>query len=92
MKNISFWERNWLTDYDYVVIGGGIVGSFTALKIASENKKAKVALIERGILPLGASTKMLVLLALVQFRKLKKTAKKCQMIIYYHYWNYELEV
>ena len=57
MKNISFWERNWLTDYDYVVIGGGIVGSFTALKIASENKKAKVALIERGILPLGASTK-----------------------------------
>ena len=57
MKNISFWERNWLTDYDYVVIGAGIVGSFTALKIASENKNAKVALIERGILPLGASTK-----------------------------------
>ena len=57
MKNISFWERNWLTDYDYVVIGGGIVGSFTALKIASENKNARVALIERGILPLGASTK-----------------------------------
>ena len=57
MKNISFWERNWLTDYDYVVIGAGIVGSFTALKIASENKNSKVALIERGILPLGASTK-----------------------------------
>ncbi|MFL2590554.1 MAG: FAD-dependent oxidoreductase [Flavobacteriaceae bacterium] len=57
MKNISFWERNWLTNYDYVVIGAGIVGSFTALKIASENKNAKVALIERGILPLGASTK-----------------------------------
>ena len=57
MKNISFWERNWLTDYDFVVIGGGIVGSFTALKIASENKNARVALIERGILPLGASTK-----------------------------------
>ena len=57
MKNISFWERNWLTDYDFVVIGGGIVGSFTALKIASENKNARIALIERGILPLGASTK-----------------------------------
>ena len=40
-----------------MVIGGGIVGSFTALKIASENKNARVALIERGILPLGASTK-----------------------------------
>ena len=84
MKNISFWERNWLTDYDYVVIGGGIVGSFTALKIASENKNARVALIERGILPLGASTKNL---ALVRFQKLKKTAKKCQMMFYYHYWN-----
>ena len=57
MKNISFWEKNWLTDYDYVVIGAGIVGCFTALKIARENKNAKVALIERGILPLGASTK-----------------------------------
>ena len=39
MKNISFWEKNWLTDYDYVVIGAGIVGCFTALKIASENNK-----------------------------------------------------
>ena len=57
MKNISFWEKNWLTDYDYVIIGAGIVGCFTALKIAHENKNAKVALIERGILPLGASTK-----------------------------------
>ena len=57
MKNISFWEKNWLTDYDYVVIGAGIVGCFTALKIARENKNTKVALIERGILPLGASTK-----------------------------------
>jgi len=55
--NISFWEKNWLTDYDYAVIGAGIVGCFTALKIASENKNAKIALIERGILPLGASTK-----------------------------------
>ena len=57
MKNISFWEKNWLTGYDFVVIGAGIVGCFTALRIASENKNAKVALIERGILPLGASTK-----------------------------------
>ena len=57
MKNISFWEKKWLADYDYAVIGAGIVGCFAALKIASENKNAKVALIERGILPLGASTK-----------------------------------
>ena len=57
MKNISFWEKSWLTNYDYVVIGAGIVGCFTALKIATENKNAKIALIERGILPMGASTK-----------------------------------
>ena len=61
MKNISFWEKNWLTGYDFVVIGAGIVGCFTALRIASENKNAKVALIERGILPLGQVQKMRVL-------------------------------
>ena len=57
MENISFWEKKWFTNYDYVVIGAGIVGCFAALKIANEKKNAKVALIERGILPLGASTK-----------------------------------
>ena len=57
MENISFWEKNWFTNYDYVVIGAGIVGCFAALKIAGEKKDAKIALIERGILPLGASTK-----------------------------------
>ena len=57
MENISFWEKKWFTNYEYVVIGAGIVGCFAALKIANEKKNAKVALIERGILPLGASTK-----------------------------------
>jgi len=57
LENISFWEKKWFTNYEYVVIGAGIVGCFAALKIANEKKNAKVALIERGILPLGASTK-----------------------------------
>ena len=41
MKNISIWEKKWFTNYDYVVIGGGIVGCFTALEIAKEKKKFK---------------------------------------------------
>jgi len=41
MKNISIWEKKWFTSYDYVVIGGGIVGCFTALEIAKEKKKFK---------------------------------------------------
>ena len=46
MENISFWEKKWFTNYEYVVIGAGIVGCFAALKIANEKKNAKVALIE----------------------------------------------
>ena len=57
MKNISIWEKKWFTNYDFVVIGGGIVGCFTALEIAKEKKNSKIAIIEKGIIPMGASTK-----------------------------------
>ena len=76
MENISFWEKKWFTSYDYVVIGAGIVGCFAALKIADEKKNAKVALIERGILPLGASTKSAGFACFGSITEIEKTRKE----------------
>lgn len=56
--NISFWElEQYFSNYDLIVIGSGIVGLFTALNYKKMNKNAKVLILERGVLPYGASTK-----------------------------------
>jgi glycine/D-amino acid oxidase-like deaminating enzyme len=55
---LSFWEReSFLSGFDIVIIGAGIVGLSTAiyLKIASPHRK--VLVLERGVLPYGASTR-----------------------------------
>ena len=54
---LSFWERNSFTSYDYVIIGGGIVGLSTAISLKEQQKNASVLVLERGIFPSGASTK-----------------------------------
>jgi len=54
---ISFWERESFTTYDYAVIGSGIVGISTAISLKESNPKASVIVLERGLLPTGASTK-----------------------------------
>lgn len=54
---LSFWERESLSKYDYVIIGGGIVGCSTAYHLKKKYPKAEVAIIERGVFPSGASSK-----------------------------------
>ena len=54
---ISFWERESFLQYDYIVIGSGIVGLSTAASIKEKMMNAKVLVLERGIFPTGASTK-----------------------------------
>lgn len=54
---LSYWERTSLLKYDYVVIGAGIVGLSTAISLKEMNPNCKVLVIERGLLPTGASTK-----------------------------------
>jgi glycine/D-amino acid oxidase-like deaminating enzyme len=55
---LSFWENNsWFSDLDLVVIGSGIVGLNTAINYRKKNKKARILVLEKGILPEGASTK-----------------------------------
>lgn len=54
---LSFWEKNTFTSYDYIVVGGGIVGLSTAIEIKERQPGASVLVLERGVFPSGASTK-----------------------------------
>jgi gamma-glutamylputrescine oxidase len=54
---LSFWEKSFFSDIDAAVIGSGILGLSAACSIKEKNPKASVLVIERGIVPTGASTK-----------------------------------
>ena len=56
--NLSYWEiKNWLTNIDYTIVGSGIVGLNCALQLKQRYPKSKILILEKGILPQGASTK-----------------------------------
>jgi glycine/D-amino acid oxidase-like deaminating enzyme len=55
---LSYWEiKSWLSNIDYTIVGSGIVGLNCALQLQLKFPKAKILVLERGILPQGASTK-----------------------------------
>nr|WP_294859856.1 FAD-dependent oxidoreductase [uncultured Fluviicola sp.] len=57
-KQLSFWEKvTLLEDIDFLIVGSGIVGSACALELRRRNPNAKIVILERSYLPLGASTK-----------------------------------
>jgi len=56
--DLSFWEREqWFANVDYVVVGSGIVGLHAALRLRERFSASKILVLERGMLPQGASTK-----------------------------------
>ncbi|TXE18373.1 FAD-binding oxidoreductase [Psychroserpens burtonensis] len=56
--NLSYWEiKSWLTNIDYTIVGSGIVGLNCALQLKKRFPKAKILILEKGMLPQGASTK-----------------------------------
>lgn len=56
--NLSYWERDvYFHNVDFVVVGSGIVGLSTAYHLKQKHPKAKVLVLEKGMLPEGASTK-----------------------------------
>ena len=56
--NVSYWEiKTWLSNIDYTIVGSGIVGLNCALHLKEKFPKAKILILEKGILPQGASTK-----------------------------------
>lgn len=56
--NYSYWEKKlYFSQFDLIIVGSGIVGLSTALFFRKKNKNAKILILEKGIMPDGASTK-----------------------------------
>ena len=56
--NYSYWElKEWFTNIDFTIVGSGIVGLNCALELKKKYPKAKVLVLEKGMLPQGASSK-----------------------------------
>jgi len=56
--NLSYWEyKTWLSNVDFTVVGSGIVGLNCAVALQNRFPKAKILVLDKGILPQGASTK-----------------------------------
>lgn len=54
---LSIWEKESFVSFDYIIAGSGIVGLSTALSLKELQPDATVLILERGILPTGASTR-----------------------------------
>ena len=55
---LSYWEiKNWFSNVDFTIVGSGIVGLHTALALRERFPTAKILILEKGVLPQGASTK-----------------------------------
>jgi glycine/D-amino acid oxidase-like deaminating enzyme len=56
--SMSYWEKeSFFQKSDIAIIGAGIVGLFTAIHLKQSNPQLKVTVIDRGVLPIGASTR-----------------------------------
>lgn len=56
--SFSYWEQQaFFNHYDVIIIGSGIVGLNAALQLKTQQPNLKIAVLERGFLPAGASTK-----------------------------------
>ena len=54
----SFWEADtYFRPFDLIVIGGGIVGLNTAISAQLNAPGARIGVLERGVIPTGASTR-----------------------------------
>jgi gamma-glutamylputrescine oxidase len=55
---ISVWEQStYFAPKDVVIIGCGFVGLWTAYELIQKNPKLQITILERGVIPSGASTR-----------------------------------
>lgn len=58
MHQLSVWEKEtFFAPQDVIIIGSGFVGLWSALKLLEKNPGKKITILERGIIPTGASTR-----------------------------------
>ncbi|HEY4542133.1 MAG TPA: FAD-dependent oxidoreductase, partial [Noviherbaspirillum sp.] len=53
----SFWEQDALPEADFIVVGAGLVGLQTAIELHGLAPRARIVVLERSVLPNGASTR-----------------------------------
>lgn len=53
---LSYWDES-LTDVDVLVVGGGLVGLLTAIELRERDPSCRVRVLERGLIPRGATTR-----------------------------------
>ncbi len=54
---LSYWEQQSFVRYNHIVIGAGIVGLSTAIELKDKYPAHSVLVLERGLLPTGASSR-----------------------------------
>src|SRR6478735_7248107 len=54
---LSFWETESFLNYDTIIIGSGIVGLSAAISLKEAAPRRSVLVLERSLLPTGASTR-----------------------------------
>lgn len=55
---ISIWEKEtFYAPYDMVIVGSGFVGLWSAFQLKKKRSDLKIAIVDRGIIPTGASTR-----------------------------------
>lgn len=55
---ISIWEKeSFYAPKDVIIIGSGLVGLWSAYYLKKQNPRCSVAIVDRGIIPTGASTR-----------------------------------
>lgn len=56
--NFSYWEhKSWFSNLDYTIVGSGLTGLNCALQLKQRFPNANILVLEKGMLPSGASTK-----------------------------------
>ena len=53
----SFWEHDAMLEAECIVVGGGIIGLLTALEWRDSHPHDRITVLERGLLPSGASSR-----------------------------------
>jgi glycine/D-amino acid oxidase-like deaminating enzyme len=54
---LSYWEQKNFLNYDLIVVGSGFTGLSAAIHFKKRNPDSRVIILEKGLLPTGASTK-----------------------------------
>lgn len=54
---LSYWESQSFLQYHYIIVGSGITGLSTAIELKEKFPSRSVLVLERGLLPTGASTR-----------------------------------